>query len=89
MKQAHVFVSGFVQGVGFRHFVRSKAVELGITGWITNLPDNRVEALFQGEKGSIDTLIKLCKRGPFLSEVEEVDAKWDEIEEKYNSFVIL
>lgn len=89
MKQAHIFISGFVQGVGFRHFVRSKANELGLTGWVLNLPDNRVETIVQGSKEKIELLIEQCKKGPFLSDVEEADVQWEEVEQKFNSFDIL
>lgn len=76
MKQCHIFISGFVQGVGFRHFIKSKARELNLTGWVQNLPDGRVGAVFQGSKSSIEQIIKHCRKGPFLSEVEEVQAQW-------------
>lgn len=86
MSQARVFVSGFVQGVGFRHFVRSKSSDLGLTGWIKNLPDGRVEAVFQGDKGSIEKIIEQCKKGPLLSEVENIEVLREEIKKKFNSF---
>lgn len=86
MKQAHIYISGFVQGVGFRHFVRSKANELNLRGWVQNLPDNRVEAVFQGPKETIERIIKECKKGPFLSEVEDINVEWEKMEKKFNSF---
>lgn len=86
MKTCRVFISGFVQGVGFRHFVRSKANELGLTGFVHNLPDGRVEAIFQGDKSSIEKIIKHCKKGPFLSEVENVEVKVEDIKKKFGSF---
>ncbi len=89
MKKAHVFVSGFVQGVGFRHFVRKKALELGLTGWVKNLPDNRVEALFQGDEKKINEVIEICRKGPFLSEIEDVIVNWVEDQEMYEEFRII
>lgn len=89
MIQAHVFVFGFVQGVGFRHFVRSKANELSLNGWVRNLPDRGVEAIFQGSKSSIEEMIKLCKKGPFLSEVEDIQVKWESVVDKFEDFMIL
>lgn len=68
----HVLISGFVQGVGYRQFVKSNARKLGLTGYVTNLPDKRVEALFEGGEESIQEMIKLCKKGPFLSEVDAI-----------------
>lgn len=89
MKQASVQIFGFVQGVGFRHFIRSKARDLGLTGWVQNLPDGSVESIFQSDKSSIEKIIEECRRGPFLSEVENVEVKWEEIVDKFQEFVIL
>lgn len=98
MKTAHIFVSGFVQGVGFRHFVRQKALEFGLTGWVRNTPaspsahqggpEGRVEALFAGEKEKIEKVIEACRKGPFLSEVESVEVRWEEAKEKFEIFDI-
>lgn len=89
MKQAHVFIAGFVQGVGFRHFVRRKAMELGLTGWVKNTPDTRVEALFQGSKDKIEHMILLCKKGPFLSEVEHMEVYWEDIPKRWDNFQVI
>lgn len=77
MHTAHVFIAGFVQGVGFRQFVKHSAKQNGITGWVRNVPDGRVEALFQGQKKKIKEIILICKKGPMLSEVEDVVVEWD------------
>lgn len=88
MKQAHVLVSGFVQGVGFRFFVRDNAVKLGITGWVKNTNDGRVEMVFQADKKAIDQMIEICNKGPMLSEVKEIDVIWEESEKALDSFEI-
>lgn len=88
IKQARVLISGFVQGVGFRHFVRNKALELGLTGWVQNLPDGRVEAILQGSKEKIEEMIRFCRKGPFLAEIEDVEVVWEEAKEKLSSFEI-
>ena len=75
---AHVFISGFVQGVGFRQFTKRSAGKIGLTGWAKNLSDNRVEAVFQGSKEQIEKIISICKKGPFLSEVKDVEVVWEE-----------
>ncbi len=85
---AHIFISGFVQGVGFRRFVRYEALKLGLTGWIRNLKDNRVEAVFCGSKEQIERIIPICKKGPFLSEVKDVQVLWDKAEKTFKSFDI-
>lgn len=74
--QAHVFVSGFVQGVGFRQFVKKTAIRLNLKGWVKNLPDGRVEAIFQGDKNSIEKMIEECDKGPFLAEVKNIVVEW-------------
>lgn len=86
---AHVFVFGFVQGVGFRQLVKRKARSLGLSGWIKNLPDGRVEAAFSGPKERIEAVILFCKKGPFLSEVKHVEVEWIETPEAYSDFQIL
>jgi acylphosphatase len=85
---ARILVFGFVQGVGFRQAVKRKAKLLGLTGWVKNLPDNRVEALFSGPKEKIEEIILYCKKGPFLSEVKHVDVGW-EAEEDFIEFTII
>ena len=62
--KAHMCVSGSVQGVFFRSETRRKARRNTVTGWIRNLPDGRVEAVFEGEKENVEKLIEFCKRGP-------------------------
>ena len=85
---AHVFISGFVHGVGFRQHIKSKAKSLDLTGWIRNLPDGRVEALFSGPKDKIEEAISECNKGPFLSEVKNVGVEWNEEDKNYYSFDI-
>lgn len=69
----HLFISGRVQGVTFRASTRRKADELGIDGWVKNLPDGRVEAVFEGRERDVDKLVEWCHRGPRLANVEKVE----------------
>lgn len=88
--ECRVFILGFVQGVGFRQFIKHHALKLGLTGWVKNLPDNRVEALFLGSKENIEKIISICRKGPFLSEVKDLVAEWEDgSTETYNSFEII
>lgn len=87
--QAHVFISGMVQGVGFRHFVRREAQKLGLTGWVRNLPDRRVEALLAGSKNNIEKAIVVCRKGPFLAEVEDVQVLWKDKSTEFSEFKIV
>jgi acylphosphatase len=85
-----VFVSGFVQGVGFRRFARHHALKLGLRGWVKNTSDNRVEAVFQGSKEQIEKIISICKKGAFLSEVKDVVVEWEsQSEYTFKTFEIL
>lgn len=61
--RAHVFVSGRVQGVGFRMSTWEVANELGLSGWVRNLPDGRVEAVFEGSKDMVEEVIRWCHQG--------------------------
>ena len=75
---AHIFISGFVQGVGFRQFVKHNARKIGLTGWVRNLSDNRVEAVLQGRIEIVEKMVLLCRKGPFLSEVKDVVVEWED-----------
>ena len=88
MKQAHVIISGFVQGVGFRQFVKHNASRLSITGWVQNTKDGNVEAVFQSSKqADIEMIIAFCHKGPFLSEVKNVVVTWEQGNEQFTEFV--
>ncbi|MEP0885876.1 acylphosphatase [Trichocoleus sp. ST-U3] len=56
--RAHVIVSGTVQGVGFRFSTLDEAIQLGVSGWVQNLPDGRVEAVFEGSKADVEEVIQ-------------------------------
>lgn len=86
MRQAHLLISGFVQGVGFRAFVRNNAEKLGLTGWVRNLADKRIEIIAQGDDKMLQEFIKICSRGPFLSEVKSVAVEWEESLKTYSKF---
>ena len=73
MKGVHVYVSGRVQGVGYREATRKKAQSLGLVGWVKNLEDKRVELMAQGSKAAIDTLLLFLKSGPILAKVSQLD----------------
>ncbi|MCD6240005.1 acylphosphatase [Candidatus Bathyarchaeota archaeon] len=86
--RAHVFVSGRVQGVFFRYETRQHARRVGVTGWIRNLPDGRVEAVFEGEKEAVDYMIEFCRRGPPAARVEKVEVIWEPYKGEFDSFTI-
>lgn len=88
MKVAHVLISGFVQGIGFRQFILRQAQDLRLMGWVRNIPDGDVEAMFSGQKEKIEKMIKLCRKGPFLAEVKEVHVEWKDSTENFETFEI-
>jgi len=67
-----VLVSGRVQGVWFRESTRRQAVELGLTGWVRNLPDGRVEAEFEGTPDAVAQALDFVRVGPKFAQVDEV-----------------
>ncbi|WP_332899392.1 MULTISPECIES: acylphosphatase [unclassified Haladaptatus] len=74
--RAHVFVSGKVQGVYYRANTRDKAQELGVSGWVKNLADGRVEAVFEGDESEVDALIEWCHTGSPAADVTSVEAEY-------------
>ncbi|HVZ66802.1 MAG TPA: acylphosphatase [Patescibacteria group bacterium] len=86
MRQVHLFISGFVQGVGYRAFVKHVARKIGVTGWTRNLSDRRVEVVAQGQEDKLKELIEACKKGSLLSDVKNISINWEDIEEKFQTF---
>lgn len=82
----HIFISGRVQGVGFRHFTKTSARSLGVKGWVKNLPDGRVEAVLQGDEKLVNQLIEKCKKGPRSAYVQQIEVDEEQNEESYSSF---
>ncbi len=86
--RAHVYVSGLVQGVFFRHETRRLAQALGVGGWVRNLPDGRVEAVFEGEEALVRKMIDFCGRGPPGARVTGVRVEWEEYRGEFGGFTI-
>jgi acylphosphatase len=63
-RSVQVVVAGRVQGVGFRAFVEREAARLGLAGWVRNLRDGSVEAVFSGEAGDVEAMLTACRQGP-------------------------
>ena len=79
MQRVHVLIHGRVIMVGFRYFIRNKAMILGLNGWIKNI-GNKVEAVFEGPQDKLNRIIEYCEEGPITSKVEKVDIKYEESE---------
>jgi acylphosphatase len=84
--RAHVFVTGTVQGVYFREATRAKAKELNVTGWVRNLPDGRVEAVFEGTDFAVQAMVDWCARGPERAKVRHVDAQHEPATGAFDAF---
>jgi acylphosphatase len=86
--RAHVFVSGKVQGVYFRQNTQTVAQEHGVHGWVRNLSDGRVEAVFEGDKDAVSKVVEWCRRGPAASRVDGVEVKNEKYTGEFSGFAI-
>jgi len=87
-KQAHILVSGRVQGVNFRAYTQKVARGLGLQGYVRNLLDGRVEIVAEGEEDSLNRLIEWAGRGPSLAEVQDVRVEFSEPTDIFRGFSI-
>ena len=85
---AKLLIHGRVQGVGFRWYIYQKAQNLGVTGYVRNLSDGRVEVAAEGEQIQIDKLIEAAKKGPAFSHVTNVDVQPQLFGKNYSKFEI-
>jgi acylphosphatase len=85
----HSIISGVVQSVGFRDFVRTQAFRFNITGWVQNLPDGTVEVVAEGERNNLEQLIAQLNIGPTGAVVDKVDTSWLPYTGQYNTFTRL
>lgn len=88
MATKHVLISGKVQGVYFRVFTKQKADELGLAGWVRNLPDGQVEALFQGKDTGVGTMLEWCKYGSPNARVDDLQVSDLDQQEDLHDFTI-
>jgi acylphosphatase len=78
--RVHVWIAGRVQGVAFRAYTIDEAKLRGVAGWVRNLPDGRVEAVFEGDKAAVEAMIAWCRKGPPAARVSSVEVEWEEPE---------
>ena len=86
--RARILITGLVQGVFFRREITDQARRLGISGWVKNLQDGRVEALVEGEKARLDELIRFCHVGPRGAIVRRVEVEWSDYSGEFRGFKI-
>lgn len=84
--RTHVLISGMVQGVSFRYYTRELAQRLGVHGWVRNTHNGRVEAVFEGEKQTVERMLNFCRHGPSGASVTKVDVKWENYRGEFSSF---
>jgi len=82
----HATVRGHVQGVFYRAFVESHALEMNLTGYVRNLPDDSVEVVAQGDRKKLEKLVELLKKGPPAAKVENVEVVWGKFTGEFTQF---
>ena len=82
----HLIISGFVQGVFYRASTRDTAMRLGLKGWVRNLPDGSVEAVFEGPVEKLKKAVEWCHQGPPGARVAKIDEKWDDYTGEFDGF---
>ena len=87
--RAHIVVTGYVQGVFYRHTTAQRARARGLTGWVRNLPDGRVEAVLEGEESDVRDVVEWCRSGPAHATVEDVEIEWQAALSDSSDFRIL
>ena len=86
--RAHVWISGEVQGVFFRSSIRSQATLRQLKGWVKNLMDGSVEAVFEGGKEKVEDVLVFCKEGPPGSRIDNLEVKWEKPTSSFRDFEI-
>jgi acylphosphatase len=84
--RVHIFVSGHVQGVFFRQNTKRQALNHGVAGWVRNLRDGRVEAVFEGEEMAVKELVDFCRHGPSSAKVNNVEINYEPYKNEFNDF---
>lgn len=86
--RVRVVVAGLVQGVGFRYFAFREARRLGLTGFVRNQPDRRVEIVAEGDQTVLETFVEVVRKGPQGSIVRDVQVEWEDVPAHERDFSI-
>jgi acylphosphatase len=86
--QAHILISGMVQGIGYRYFVARLASRMHLTGWVRNIPHGEVEILAEGQKAQIEALIQSLRTEHPYASVRNVKVEWGAFTGKWQGFEI-
>lgn len=87
-ERVHIWVTGRVQGVGFRSFVHQTATIFGLNGWVRNVNDDTVEALVEGPHPLLIEFVDALKTGPRASRVSEAKVEWEKATGEFREFVV-
>lgn len=86
--RAHLLISGRVQGVCYRMETKFAADRFGVLGWVRNMLDGRVEALVEGNRDQVETLIEWCRTGPPAARVHDIEITWEPYRNEFHSFEV-
>ena len=86
--RVHAIISGRVQGVFYRLETQNAANRIGVNGWVRNLPDGTVEAVFEGEKGRVKDIIAWCQKGPRNARVDQVKVDYQDYAGEFGDFKV-
>lgn len=87
-KRLHILLGGRVQGVGFRAAAAQMAADLGLNGWVRNLPSGKVEASFEGMSAQLERAKRWCETGPRFARVDHIETAWHDDLEGHDAFEI-
>jgi len=88
MVRAHLTIKGRVQGICYRAFTRDLSLQLSLRGWVRNLPDGSVEAIFEGYDDDVRKAITNCFSGPPGARVDDIDVQWEDYKGDLQEFHI-
>ena len=86
--RAHVFYSGRVQGVGFRHTAEGVALGIGVTGFVKNTQDNRVELVCEGSKEKVDACLEAIQKSELGKHITKTDCRWEDPTGTFTDFTV-
>jgi acylphosphatase len=86
--RVHLIIHGYVQGIFYRASTRETALSLGLNGWVRNMADGSVEALFEGLVENLHNVVEWCRQGPPGAKVTRIDEKWSDSKAEFDSFEI-
>ena len=86
--RVHAYITGRVQGVAFRWETQRVAEQHQVQGWVRNLPDRRVEAVFEGPRPQVEAVLAWCHQGPAIARVDAVDFQWEDFKGEFEGFSI-